>query len=188
MVTCLWAAFDNYHHIKVWNLSLSSGLTSNVLSLGLGRPTLYSRLVLSSSMNLRKSGNLAISLKLNATLFKDVNFHKLEHTPVQNFTNSWWKLVENLFVILLQSGQTWNCLFYASPGVISVPLCVCQADNIVPPPRVVTPPVTPVPPRVVLVPIVVVVVSASVIRSIYVCSTLVWIDASSALKKTFFRK
>ena len=79
-----------------------------------------------------------------------------------------------------------NCLFYASPGVISVPLCVCQADNIVPPPRVVTPPVTPVPPRVVRVPIVVVVVSASVIRSIYVGSTLVWIDASSALGRKAF--
>ena len=78
--------------------------------------------------------------------------------------------------------------FYASPGVISVPFCVCQADNIVPPPRVVTPPVTPVPPRVVLVPIVVVVVSASVIRSIYVGSALVWIDASSALREKLFRK
>ena len=62
-----------------------------------------------------------------------------------------------------------------SPGIVSVPLCVCQTDHVKssPPPVIV--------PRVVLV----VVVHASVVSLVYVCSSLVWIDASPALCKEF---
>ena len=67
-------------------------------------------------------------------------------------------------------------IFFAAPGVISVSLRVCQTDNIVPPSPLIV-----VPSPVIVVPIVVVIV----IRSIYVCSTLVWIDTSSALRENF---
>ena len=71
---------------------------------------------------------------------------------------------------------SWNVLgwiLHAAPGVISVPLRVCQTDNIVAPSPIIV-----VAPPVIVVPIVVVIV----VRSIYVGSTLVWIDTPSALR------
>lgn len=62
-----------------------------------------------------------------------------------------------------------------SPGIVSVPLCICQADHVKSSPSAI------IVPRVVVV----VVVHASVVNLVYVCSSLVWIDASPALCKEF---
>ena len=84
-----------------------------------------------------------------------------------------------MYSCVLFKEQEW--IIQATPGVILVPLRVGQADNIVPPSPVVTP-------RVIVVSIVVVIVDSSVIGSIDVGSTLVWINATSALRVKLFMK
>ena len=68
----------------------------------------------------------------------------------------------------------------ASPGDVSVPLCIGQTDNIkFSPSRVKLPPL--------VIHRVVVIVGASVVNLIYVGSPLVWIDTPSPLNDHFFR-
>ena len=91
-------------------------------------------------------------------------------------TFTYWSVPSSLDVLVKELG--W--VLHAPPGGILVSRCVRYADNIESPPSVIV--VTS--PSVIIVPrvVVIVVVSASVIPSIYVGSTLIWIDASSALK------
>ena len=145
-----WPLPHLLYFLRFRHLSLSSGLTSNVLSLDSGRSTLRQ-----SDCNVIM--DIMIIMMVIIWIFSSSN-----PTPWP-FLSTGHQLHDHIWVPL------------PSPGIVSVPLCVCQTDHVKssPPPIIV--------PRVVVV----VVVHASVVSLVYVCSSLVWIDASPALCKKF---